>query len=196
MKTKVLFVKDIEDFNELRNLDGDVRATVILLDDLDFKGKKFEPIEFNGEVDLILRGFGMNISNMDIICDKDNCGIFSNVNNLNIKDVNFFNIHTVGKNNTGSIVGKVNNKLTLIHSKIISKVNGEDMVGGICGTAKRVKIIDSLIATKVNALSNSGLALGACESFKDHNNTFVKLNQNKTHEETNENKTGIVLFLK
>lgn len=196
MKTKVLFVKDIEEFNELRNLDGDVRATVILLDDLDFKGKKFAPIEFNGNVDLILRGFGMNISNMDIISDKNNCGIFANVNNLNIKDVNFFNIYTVGKNNTGSIVGSVNNKLTLIHSKIISKVNGENMVGGICGTAKKVKIVDSLIATKVSALSKSGLALGACESFKDHNNTFVKLNQNKCHEETNENKTGIVLSLK
>lgn len=196
MKTKVLFVKNIEEFNELRNLDGDVRATVILLDDLDFNDKNFEPIEFNGCVDLVLRGFGMNISNMDIICDKDNCGIFANVNNLNIKDVNFFNIHTVGKNNTGSIVGSVNNKLTLIHSKIISKVNGENMVGGICGTAKKVKIIDSLIATKVNGLSNSGLALGSCESFKDHNNTFVKLKQNRCYEETKENKTGIILSLK
>lgn len=196
MKTKVLFVKNIEEFNELRNLNGDVRATVILLDDLDFNNKKFEPIEFNGCVDLVLRGFGMNISNMDIICDKDNCGIFANVNNLNIKDVNFFNIHTVGKNNTGSIVGSVNNKLTLIHSKIISKVDGENMVGGICGTAKKVKIIDSLIATKVNGLSNSGLALGSCESFKDHYNTFVKLNQNRCYEETKENKTGIILSLK
>lgn len=196
MKTKVLFVKNIEEFNELRNLNGDVRATVILLDDLDFNDKNFEPIEFNGCVDLVLRGFGMNISNMDIICDKDNCGIFANVNNLNIKDVNFFNIHTVGKNNTGSIVGSVNNKLTLIHSKIISKVNGENMVGGICGTAKKVKIIDSLIATKVNGLSNSGLALGSCESFKDHYNTFVKLNQNRCYEETKENKTGIILSLK
>lgn len=196
MKNKVLFIKNINEFNELRNINGDTRVTAILLDDLDFKGENFEPIEFNGKVDLILRGFGLNIKNMNIISEKDNTGIFRKLNNLNIKDVNFFNIHTYGKSNSGSIVGRVDNKLTLIHSKIISEVNGNAMVGGICGLAKKVKLIDSLIATRVSALGGNGLALGACETFIDHNNTFVKLGKNKNHEETNENKTGIILSLK
>ena len=169
MKNKVLFIKNINEFNELRNINGDTRVTAILLDDLDFKGENFEPIEFNGKVDLILRGFGMNIKNMNIISEKDDTGIFRKLNNLNIKDVNFFNIHTYGKSNSGSIVGRVDNKLTLIHS---------------------------LIATRVSALGGNGLALGACETFIDHNNTFVKLGKNKNHEETNENKTGIILSLK
>lgn len=196
MKTKVLFVKNIDEFNELRKIDGDARVTVILLDDLDFKGKNFEPIDFDGKVDLILRGFGMNINNVNILSEEDNVGIFKKLNNLNIKDVNFFNIHVNGKSNTGSIVGRVDNKLTLIHSKIISEVNGNTMVGGICGLAKKVKLIDSLIATRVSALGGNGLALGACETFIDHNNTFVKLGKDNHHEETEENKTGIILSLK
>ena len=138
----------------------------------------------------------MNIKNMNIISEEDNAGIFKKLNNLNIKDVNFFNIHTYGKSNTGSIVGRVDNKLTLIHSKIISEVNGNAMVGGICGIAKKVRLIDSLIATRISALGGSGLALGACETFTDHNNTFVKLGKDKNYEETEENKTGIILSLK
>ncbi len=196
MKTKVLFVKNIDEFNELRKIDGDARVTVILLDDLDFKGQNFEPIDFDGKVDLILRGFGMNINNVNILSEEDNVGIFKKLNNLNIKDVNFFNIHVNGKSNTGSIVGRVDNKLTLIHTKIISEVNGNTMVGGICGLAKKVKLIDSLIATRVSALGGNGLALGACETFIDHNNTFVKLGKDNHHEETEENKTGIILSLK
>ena len=196
MKTKVLFVKNIDEFNVLRKIDGDARVTVILLDDLDFKGQNFEPIDFDGKVDLILRGFGMNINNVNILSEEDNVGIFKKLNNLNIKDVNFFNIHVNGKSNTGSIVGRVDNKLTLIHTKIISEVNGNTMVGGICGLAKKVKLIDSLIATRVSALGGNGLALGACETFIDHNNTFVKLGKDNHHEETEENKTGIILSLK
>lgn len=196
MKTKVLFVKNIDEFNELRKIDGDARVTVILLDDLDFKGQNFEPIDFDGKVDLILRGFGMNINNVNILSEEDNVGIFKKLNNLNIKDVNFFNIHVNGKSNTGSIVGRVDNKLTLIHTKIISEVNGNTMIGGICGLAKKVKLIDSLIATRVSALGGNGLALGACETFIDHNNTFVKLGKDNHHEETEENKTGIILSLK
>lgn len=196
MKTKVLFVKNIDEFNELRKIDGDARVAVILLDDLDFKGKNFEPIDFDGKVDLILRGFGMNINNVNILSEEDNVGIFKKLNNLNIKDVNFFNIHVNGKSNTGSIVGRVDNKLTLIHTKIISEVNGNTMVGGICGLAKKVKLIDSLIATRVSALGGNGLALGASETFIDHNNIFVKLGKDNHHEETEENKTGIILSLK
>ena len=196
MKNKVLFIKNINEFNELRNINGDTRVTAILLDDLDFKGENFEPIEFNGKVDLILRGFGLNIKNMNIISEKDDTGIFRKLTNLNLKDVNFFNIHVNGKSNTGSIVGRVDNKLTLIHSKIISQTSGNTFVGGVCGLAKKVKLVNSLVATKVDAMVDSGLALGGCESFKEHNNTFVKLGKNKNHEETNENKTGIILSLK
>ena len=196
MKTKVLFVKNIDEFNELRNINGDTRVTVILTDDLNFKGKDFEPIEFDGKVDLVLRGFGMNITNMNISSEKEDCAIFSNLNNLNVKDVNFLNIHVNGLSNVGSIVGKVDNKLTINHSKIISHVSGNAFVGGICGLAKNVKLVDSLIATKVDAMAGSGLAVGACESFKEHNNIFVKLDKNNQHEETQDNKTGIILSLK
>lgn len=196
MKTKVLFVKNVDEFNELRKIDGDDRVTVILLDDLDFKGQNFEPIDFDGKVDLILRGFGMNINNINILSEEDNVGIFKKLNNLNIKDVNFFNIHVNGKSNTGSIVGRVDNKLTLIHSKIISQTSGNTFVGGVCGLAKKVKLVNSLVATKVDAMVDSGLALGGCESFKEHNNTFVKLGKDNHHEETEENKTGIILSLK
>ena len=41
MKNKVLFIKNINEFNELRNINGDTRVTAILLDDLDFKGENF-----------------------------------------------------------------------------------------------------------------------------------------------------------
>lgn len=200
MKTKVLFISKVEDLESLRNIDDDTRITMFLTDNLDFKGKTIEPIEFNSKVDLVIYGLNFGISNLKVAYNdslkQDYVGLFSRVNNLYIKDINITNVCSSGRNIVGSLVGEVNNKLNVKNSTIISSVHGCDFVGGICGYAYKTKISDSVVASKVSSIDNytTGISVGLINYFKDKNCSFIDLND-KNLEETNENKAGPKLVL-
>ncbi len=169
MKTKVIVVKTIEDFEKIRLIRGDARIIVILANDIDFKNNEFLTL-LKPYASVIMYGMNHSISNVVIKGNgSKKVGFFGNLRNLYIRGVNFNNITVEGYKEVGSIAGDVSENVNLKDANVKSNVTGYDFVGGVVGSCDHFKIVDSKVDTTVHAQDLYGSVVGFSSSYDDEN---------------------------
>lgn len=135
-------------------------ALIVLNSDLDFSNNTtilplFFGKTFRGEFD----GNGHTISNLNVSY-YSTCGLFSEIENAVIKNVELKNCYFTSAMNTGTIAGKATNSTvsdcTIIDTKV---VNDKDYAGGITGYAEYA-VINNCSVKNSKIVSRNNTACG------------------------------------
>jgi len=104
-------------------------------------------------------GQGYKISNLTITSNNDKCGLFVNVLDGTIKNVNLVNANISGNRNVGGIVS--NNNGTIENCAVEGTISGYSYVGGIVGyNSHRGTVKDNFAAVTVGGNSYVGEIVG------------------------------------
>lgn len=139
--TKISGYKWIKDYDQLQKINDELDGNFALRNSIDANGEKFNSIgdenkSFTGNFD----GLGFNIYGLTIGSDtdkKDNTGLFGVVDGATIGNVNLISGEIKGKDNTGALIGKIDDKTGVTKVENIlntAHVIGNDNVGGIIGS--------------------------------------------------------------
>ena len=167
MNLKVIVVKTIEDLEKIREVKSG-KAVIILKNDLDLKEiENFTSINIPN-ASIIIYGRGHKIYNMNIDSCLDSVGMFSEVNNLYVRNILFDSANVKGNTEVGILAGHVNGKLDVEDSLFNGKIEGNAFVGGIAGLTEEaefksvdvfVKGLGSGRETAIRALQVAGLEI-------------------------------------
>ena len=161
----------IFDCNGLQNMDSNLNANYVLVNDINCSGFDyggglgFKPIggasTFKGNFD----GNGFIISNLKINRpNEDMVGLFRYVNGICNKHSTIKNVGLVDANIRGRIgVGGITSTLSyagIYNSYFIGEINGTGSLGGIAGTSSYGIITNSYSMGKVTRVSGTSLAFG------------------------------------
>lgn len=175
MKTKVVVIKAIEDFEKIRVIRGNARIIVVLATSIDFKGEEFLPL-IKPDASIIMYGNGNTISNMVIDgMGREKVGIFGEVENLYVRGVNLNNIIVCGNKDVGALAGDVTDKVDLKNVNVLSRTSGYQFVGGVVGSATEFKIADCSINSDVSSLDTAGNVIALCHTYQEAGNVDVTL---------------------
>lgn len=174
MKTKVVVVKTMEDFEKIRVIRGEARIIVILANSIDCKGNEFLPL-IKPDASIIMYGNGNTISNVVINeMGHEKVGIFGEVRNLYVRGVNLMNITVSGNKEVGALAGDVIEKTDLKNVNVKSKVSGYQFIGGVVGTTDEFRIADSSIESEVSSMDIEGNIVSFCSTYHEIGNVEVK----------------------
>ena len=181
-KEVVYYIGNAKDFNKLKYLKSYIMPILVINNDIDFQGIKFDPVDVE-KLDVIIKGNNFTFSNLTIDNDrKPNTGLFSKVKSLQVIDLNIVNCNIKGGVNTGSLAGKVDKNvllyntsisgiidceayggiaigccddLTMDKTSIISSVKGYDIVGGVAGMVNSIKSYDNNVKSTVKSVGKA-----------------------------------------
>ena len=135
--------KWVKDYDQLQKINGELDGNFALRNSIDANNKDFNSIgddnnKFTGNFD----GLGYNIYGLTIGSDtdkKDNTGLFGVVDGATIGNVNLISGTIKGNENTGALIGKIedsgDNGITKVENILnTAQVTGNDNVGGIIGS--------------------------------------------------------------
>ncbi len=138
MNLKIIVVKTIEDLEKIREVKSG-KAVIILKNDLDLKEiENFTSINIPN-ASIIIYGRGHKIYNMNIDSCLDSVGMFSEVNNLYVRNILFDSANVKGNTEVGILAGHVNGKLDVKDSLFNGKIEGNAFVGGIAGLTEEAE---------------------------------------------------------
>ena len=167
---KVIFVKSIEDLENIRNFKDLDRLTIILLNDIYFdEGYYFSPINMSG-TDVVIYGFNNSINSLTTKNKSINySGLFSEVKSLYVKNLRMYRANINANEVCGILAGRVAGDVNISGVFIDGVINCDAIGGGIVGICKNINVNNSYINTTFNARGAlGGLAAMADDySFKD-----------------------------
>ena len=138
MNLKVIVVKTIEDLEKIRKVKSG-KVIIILKGNLDLKDiESFRSINIPN-TSVIIYGGGHTIYNMTIDSNLDSVGMFSEVNNLYVRNILFDSANVKGNTEVGILAGHVNGKLDVEDSLFNGKIEGNAFVGGIAGLTEEAE---------------------------------------------------------
>ena len=149
MNLKVIVIKTIEDLEKIRKVKSG-KVIIILKGNLDLKDiESFRSINIPN-TSVIIYGGGHTIYNMTIDSNLDSVGMFSEVNNLYVRNILFDSANVKGNTEVGILAGHVNGKLDVEDSLFNGKIEGNAFVGGIAGLTEEAefKSVDVLAEIK------------------------------------------------
>ena len=141
MNLKVIVIKTIEDLEKIRKVKSG-KVIIILKGNLDLKDiESFRSINIPN-TSVIIYGGGHTIYNMTIDSNLDSVGMFSEVNNLYVRNILFDSANVKGNTEVGILAGHVNGKLDLTEEAefksvdVFAEIKGEEFVGGLVGLTR------------------------------------------------------------
>ena len=138
MNLKVIVIKTIEDLEKIRKVKSG-KVIIILKGNLDLKDiESFRSINIPN-TSVIIYGGGHTIYNMTIDSNLDSVGMFSEVNNLYVRNILFDSANVKGNTEVGILAGHVNGKLDVEDSLFNGKIEGNAFVGGIAGLTEEAE---------------------------------------------------------
>ena len=138
MNLKVIVIKTIEDLEKIRKVKSG-KVIIILKGNLDLKDiESFRSINIPN-TSVIIYGGGHTIYNMTIDSNLDSVGMFSEVNNLYVRNILFDSANVKGNTEVGILAGHVNGKLDVKDSLFNGKIEGNAFVGGIAGLTEEAE---------------------------------------------------------
>lgn len=147
MKMQIVEVKTKEDLYNLRNLE-DGKVIIILNNDIDLSNiKEFPSIDLP-RCSVVIYGRGHKIKNLNID-EEDTVGLFSDVKDLYVRNLNIENANIKGICEAGILAGSVNGTLDIKSSTFSGTVTSEFLAGSIAGIAKNLRIKDTKVDVKV-----------------------------------------------
>lgn len=169
----VYIIKDVKDFEKLRNIKYYVNPIIVIDNDIDFKNAKFTPIDAE-KFDVVINGGNYTLGNLTINDrNSDNVGLFSKVNSLVVSDLSLINFNIKGGVNTGSIAGKVKQNATINKSVFSGIIDAEAYAGGVVGSCEDITLNDSIVVTSVKGYDIIGGVAGMVSQL-DLNNTHIR----------------------
>ncbi len=170
MNNLVYEIRTINDFLKLRNLKENETAVIAILNDIDFNGVEFKPINaFSNNI--IIYGFDHTISNLTINNGREeHAGLFGEVNSIYVRDLNFVNINVKGGVYSGSLAGEVNKKASVTRSSFLVDVDAEAYAGGIVGVCDDLVVTDTNIKSSVKGYDVVGGLAGMADRAVEVNN--------------------------
>lgn len=100
--------------------------------DIDFAGEEYFPIS-NSISNIAIDGDGHTLRNLTINWGFDGAGLFSNLYNGTLQNLNLENITVIGKNHVGVFAGTTENS-TIVNCTIDGcTIEGDNYVGAFCG---------------------------------------------------------------
>lgn len=179
---KVNAYKWVKDYDQLQAIGKDDNHSLddnfALRNSIDANGETFKPIgdenkSFTGNFD----GLGFNIYGLTIGSDtdkKDNTGLFGVVDGATIGNVNLISGTINGSENTGALIGKINDSgkygITKVENILnTAQVTGSNNVGGIIGSvtgqsASKVQLSGLINTGAVSGKENVGGLVGSMEN--------------------------------
>lgn len=155
MKSGLAVIRTKEDFNELRKYKNKERLVIVFLNDIDFKNEKLNPIHLP-RTEVIILGRGKIISNLQVVSDGVETGLFSKVRSLYVKGLNFDQVSVLGTDIIGTIAGSVAGEVKIVNSNISSKLKGNAYIGGFVGVCKELNIESSSIVLDAEGIDFIG----------------------------------------
>ncbi len=157
MKTQIVLIKTKEDLYNLRNLE-EGKIIIVLNNDIDLgKIKEFPSIELP-KSSIVIYGRGHKIVNLNID-EEDTVGLFSDVKDLYVRNLNIENANIKGICEAGILAGSVNGTLDVKASSFSGDVTSEFLAGSLAGIAKTLRVKDTRVDVKVTTESyTQGLA--------------------------------------
>lgn len=168
MNLKVIVVKTIEDLEKIRKVKSG-KVIIILKENLDLKDiESFRSINIPN-TSVIIYGGGHTIYNMTIDSNLDSVGMFSEVNNLYVRNLFFDNAKVKGNNEVGILAGHVDGKLDVKDSLFNGEVKGNFFVGGIAGLTEESEFKSTDVFADINAEEFVGGLVGLTRHYKSKN---------------------------
>lgn len=168
MNLKVIVVKTIEDLEKIRKVKSG-KVIIILKGNLDLKDiESFRSINIPN-TSVIIYGGGHTIYNMTIDSNLDSVGMFSEVNNLYVRNLLFDNAKVKGNNEVGILAGHVDGKLDVKDSLFNGEVKGNFFVGGIAGLTEESEFKSTDVFADINAEEFVGGLVGLTRHYKSKN---------------------------
>lgn len=168
MNLKVIVVKTIEDLEKIRKVKSG-KVIIILKGNLDLKDiESFRSINIPN-TSVIIYGGGHTIYNMIIDSNLDSVGMFSEVNNLYVRNLLFDNAKVKGNNEVGILAGHVDGKLDVKDSLFNGEVKGNFFVGGIAGLTEESEFKSTDVFADINAEEFVGGLVGLTRHYKSKN---------------------------
>lgn len=168
MNLKVVVVKTIEDLEKIRKVKSG-KVIIILKGNLDLKDiESFRSINIPN-TSVIIYGGGHTIYNMTIDSNLDSVGMFSEVNNLYVRNLLFDNAKVKGNNEVGILAGHVDGKLDVKDSLFNGEVKGNFFVGGIAGLTEESEFKSTDVFADINAEEFVGGLVGLTRHYKSKN---------------------------
>ncbi len=109
-----------------------------------------------------------NVNIFNVNDDKlvDNAGIFKNVKNLYVEDLKINHAYVYAGQVSGLLAANVEDSLTLMNSDFNNViVNCEAYCGGVVGVAKTVQVSDSRVLSKVYGIDVVGGVAGMADKY-------------------------------
>lgn len=155
--------------DNLASIKNDLTASYKLINDIDFEKNFWIPVGDNKAYFTgNFDGNGYIIKNILILENStNNVGFFGYVDGSTIKNMNIENIYTVGYENVGGIAGTIKNA-KIINSTVlgIGSINGQVTVGGIVGYMENSNIERSFSSIKVIGNQKVGGLIGQSATTK------------------------------
>ena len=168
MNLKVIVVKTIEDLEKIRKVKSG-KVIIILKGNLDLKDiESFRSINIPN-TSVIIYGGGHTIYNMTIDSNLDSVGMFSEVNNLYVRNLLFDNAKVKGNNEVGILAGHVDGKLDVKDSLFNGEVKGNFFVGGIAGLTEESEFKSTDVFADIKAEEFVGGLVGLTRHYKSKN---------------------------
>ena len=168
MNLKVIVVKTIEDLEKIRKVISS-KVIIILKGNLDLKDiESFRSINIPN-TSVIIYGGGHTIYNMTIDSNLDSVGMFSEVNNLYVRNLLFDNAKVKGNNEVGILAGHIDGKLDVKDSLFNGEVKGNFFVGGIAGLTEESEFKSTDVFADINAEEFVGGLVGLTRHYKSKN---------------------------
>ena len=165
MNLKVIVVKTIEDLEKIREVKSG-KVAIILKGDLDLREvKNFRGINIPN-TSVIIYGKGHTISNMNVEGCLDPVGMFSEVNNLYVRNLLFNKATVKGNEEVGILAGHVGGKLDVKDSLFNGKVEGTSFVGGVAGLAEEAEFKSTDVFADIKAEEFVGGLVGITRHYK------------------------------
>lgn len=168
MNLKVIVVKTIEDLEKIRKVKSG-KVIIILKGNLDLKDiESFRSINIPN-TSVIIYGGGHTIYNMTIDSNLDSVGMFSEVNNLYVRNILFDSANVKGNTEVGILAGHVDGKLDVKDSLFNGEVKGNFFVGGIAGLTEESEFKSTDVFADINAEEFVGGLVGLTRHYKSKN---------------------------
>ena len=167
---KVLFIRSVEDLENVRLFNDYDRLTIIILNDVFFEnGYNFVPINLEN-TDVIIYGFNNCINSISVKNEKRNySGLFSKVKSLNVKYLRMYRADINGDEICGVLAGRVSGDVNVSGLFIDGVINCDALGGGIVGVCNNINVENSFINTIFNARGALGGLAAMAEDYKFNN---------------------------
>jgi len=158
--------------SELQDMQNDLSAYYILMNDIDASATEFNPIGYDQDNRFVggFEGNGYVISDLYINKSTDKVGLFGWVTfDAEIRHVGLENVDITGTRYVGALIGFQDNGLGLVsHNYSTGTVSGGDEVGGLVGYNSGTTIDNCYSTATVSGNDSVGGLVGTSKGYENY----------------------------